>query len=295
MIRSMTGFGAAETEAAGRTVRAELRSVNHKGLRISVRAPDRFAARQQELEQIIKESVDRGHVYLTVECEANPEQAELSVDTKRLRSYMQLIKTLADEEGLDVEVDAASLLLIPGVLGEENLEEASEKHVWEAIQDVCREALGELVERREQEGANLQEQLEEICRNIGNSVETVESACGSLVEEYQQRLRERVESLLEGTDAELDEDSLSREVAVFAEKSDVSEEIARLRSHLKQFQSTLDESPPRAGKKLGFLAQEMLREANTMAAKMPGADQTHETVGIKTAIDQLREQIRNIE
>ena len=295
MIRSMTGFGAAEAQAAGRTVRAEVRSVNHKGFRISVRAPDRFAARQQELEQIVKEDVSRGHVYLTVECEANPEQADLSVDKKRLRTYIQLIRTLAEEEGLDVDVDAASLLLIPGVLGEENLEAASEKHVWEAIENVCREAVQEMVQRREQEGANLQEQLEDICSSIGQSVETVEAACGDLVKEYQERLQKRVESLLEGTDAEIEEDTLSREVAVFAEKSDVSEEIARLRSHLKQFQSTLDESPPRAGKKLGFLAQEMLREANTMAAKMPGAEQTHETVGIKTAIDQLREQIRNIE
>jgi len=295
MIRSMTGFGAAEAEAAGRTVRAEVRSVNHKGLRMSVRVPDRFAARQQELEKIVKESVSRGHVYLTVECEANPEQADLSVDKKRLRSYMQLVRTLAEEEGLDVEVDAASLLLVPGVLGEENLEGSSEKEVWQAIQETCREAVQELAERREQEGANLQEQLEDICHEIGSSIEVVESACGKLVEEYQERLRKRVESLLEGTDADLEEDSLSREVAVFAEKSDVSEEIARLRSHLQQFQSTLDEAPSRAGKKLGFLAQEMLREANTMAAKMPGADQTHETVGIKTAIDQLREQIRNIE
>jgi uncharacterized protein (TIGR00255 family) len=153
-----------------------------------------------------------------------------------------------------------------------------------------------LVEMRRAEGVNLHEQFKELTGSIGSLVDRIETEQGSFVPGYRDRLRERVARLLEGTGVEVKEDALAREVAVYADRSDVSEEIARLRSHLAQFAEALaSEDAEPVGRKMEFLGQEMLRESGTIAAKVPAGPQVECVLSLKSHVDRLREQVRNVE
>ena len=295
MIRSMTGFGGAESRLAGWDIKAEVRSVNHKGLSVSLNLPEPLLARENDLQNLVKEKVSRGHVYLKLRCDVEAEAVAELLDRDRLKSYLRAIKELAEEEGLPVVVDPASLPALSSAVGGDRLDGMANGDVWKSIRRVCGEALDALVETRLREGASLQAQLEQVCANIEALVAEVEAGLADLIKEYQQRLLGRVQALLGEGGAGLDTDAISREVALCAERSDVSEEIARLRSHLAQFRQTLGSGDAAVGRKLEFLAQEMLREANTMAAKLPGTQRTEQALNIKTEVDRLREQTRNVE
>jgi len=295
MIRSMTGFGSAKSHLDGWDVRVEVRSVNHKGLNVSLNLPEPLQSRENELQSLIRERISRGHVYLRLRCDVEAEAIGDLLDRDKLTGYLRAIKELADKVGLSVAVDPASLPALSGTLGGDPLERMAKGKAWERIRAVCCEALDALLQMKQKEGAALQAQLNEVCNRIGELAQEVETACPTLIEAYQHRLLERVRTLLGEKAAELDSDAICREVAVCAERSDVSEEIARLKSHLAQFREALQGIDVPVGRKLEFLAQEMLREANTMAAKLPGTERTRDVLNIKTEVDRLREQVRNVE
>jgi uncharacterized protein (TIGR00255 family) len=148
---------------------------------------------------------------------------------------------------------------------------------------------------RRAEGANLWRELHEVCASVGKLVDSIEREQAGLVAAYRDRLKERVDRLLAGTDVQVNEESLAREVALYADRSDVSEEIARLRSHLEQFREALDGNETPVGRRMEFLGQEMLREASTMAAKIPAGAQVRQVLDLKNEIERLREQVRNVE
>ncbi len=296
MIRSMTGFGTAQKACDDWLVRVEMRSVNHRDLQMTFRTPEAFRAKEAKLQKSIESRVHRGHLYYSLTCEPHAEGGTTLVDEQLVAGYLQALKGLAAAEELPVRVDLASLLALPGALRQLDLDEDLREALWEEVQEVTGLALESLVEMRSAEGRNLGAQLRELCEEMGRLTDAIEEAQEGFVPAYRDRLRERVNRLLDGMDVELNEEPLCREVAIYADRCDVSEEIARLRSHLEQFADALagDDSEP-VGRKMEFIGQEMLREASTIAAKVPAGEQVRQVIELKTAVERLREQVRNVE
>lgn len=295
MILSMTGFGAAERTWEQWAIRVEARSVNNPDLRLSIRLPDTLRLRESDIAAAARSKVSRGHLYISVTCEPTETAIGQFADKDRLRAYVRLVKAAADEEGVAVSADVGALMSLPGVLNPNALPADVREALWDNVMQTVAAALDALLELRRSEGANLGAQLLRVCGEIGEGVDEVGAGAAKCLDEYRARLAGRVKQLMEGAPSPADEDVIAREVAILAEKSDVSEEITRLRSHLKQFGTHMEADGDPVGKPLEFLAQEMLREANTMAAKLPTGEQVQQAIRIKTSVHRLREQVRNVE
>ncbi|MGD2174463.1 MAG: YicC/YloC family endoribonuclease [Candidatus Brocadiaceae bacterium] len=291
----MTGFGFAEQMCERWVLRVEVRTVNHRDLQVSFRVPESFRLKEVELQKLAEKQVSRGHLYLSLTCEPRKGSAGVLLAEDTVADYLQALKTVSAAQGVPFEVDLASVLSLPGALRDLNADEELRDVLWESVVETSEEALDALVEMRRTEGANLSRQLVELCDTMAELVDGIEEEQGSFVPAYRDRLRERVNRLLEGTEVELNEESLAREVAICADRCDVSEEIARLRSHLDQFREALEGPDVPVGRKMEFIGQEMLREASTIAAKVPAGQQVRQVLELKTAVERLREQVRNVE
>lgn len=295
MIRSMTGFGAAERAWQHWTIRVEARSVNQAHLKLAIRLPEMFRLRESDLGKVVGSKVSRGQVHVSVSCTLADSAVDLLVDKQRLRNYIRVIKDAAAAEDVPVRAEVGALMSLPGVMGAEGLPAQVREDLWSQMRSTAEEAVDEMLRMREAEGRNLSEQLREICRTAREYTEIVAGGVDEAVRQYRGRLTERVRRLLEGTQVALDEDAMTREVTFLAERSDVSEEIVRMRSHLDQVEEVLSSGDGPVGKKLEFLAQEMLREANTMASKLPSGEQSQQAIEIKLDVNRLLEQARNVE
>ncbi len=295
MIRSMTGFGVAERAWEHWAIKAEARSVNHSELRLSIRLPDMLRLKESELAGLVRARARRGHVYLILNCSAAEQAIALLVDRQKIRTYLRLLKEIADAEGVPVHADAGVLMSLPGAMRQESLPQDVLEGLLVQAAATAEEALDAMLRMREAEGRNLVGQLEALCSSIEQRTNLVEANAGMAVREYQRRLTQRVRELLEGSGATADQDAIARQVAILAERSDVSEEITRLRSHLEQFRKALQHEGEPVGRKLEFLAQEMLRESSTMAAKIQNTELAEQVIEIKADVARLREQVRNVE
>ncbi len=295
MIRSMTGFGRAERANGDWLLHAEARSVNHKDLKVSFRIPDAFRSGEIELQKRIEKRLRRGHVNYSLECQPRTGESAVLVDTERVAQYLGALRKVAAEQDVPFTIDLASVLRLPDTLRNMATDEELQKSLWPAVVAVTEEALDGLIAMRQAEGANLRSQLEEICATVEELVQQIEKDQAKFVVAYRDRLRERITRLLEGTDVQVEEHSLAREVAYYADRCDVSEELARLRSHVKQFREALEADGEPVGRKMEFLGQEMLREAGTIGAKVPSEQQVPQVLELRTQIDRLREQVRNVE
>jgi len=295
MIKSMTGFGAAEVQLDQWTVQVELRSVNHRDMQVSFRLPDAFSLKEVELQKLVERHLNRGHVRLVLNARLKSGHTEVLVDAEQIEGYLHVLQGLAARQDVPAHLDLASLLRLPGVLRDVTTDEELRAQLWPAALDAAGAALEALVAMREAEGANLARQLLELCEAVRKCVARIEAATADVTAAYRDRLEERVAKLLAGTGVPVNDDSLAREVAFFAERSDVSEEVARLRSHLDQFREALDGQEEAVGRRMEFLGQEMLREANTLAAKLPAGEQIRDAMELKGLVDRIREQVRNVE
>jgi uncharacterized protein (TIGR00255 family) len=292
----MTGFGSAERQLDQWVLRAEVKSVNHKELQISFRTADVLHSHETALQKAIEKHVSRGHLYLWLSCEAVSDRTEALVDEDRLAGYVRAVKRVAEREGVPFQADLGGMLKLPDVLADVSVEEELADELWPGVLQTVEAAMKSLVEMRRAEGENLEEQLTELTDGISNLVDGIEEEQGTFVPGYRDRLLERIDRLLQGTGVEVKEETIAREVAVYADRSDVSEEIARLRSHVKQFRNALnsEEAEP-VGRKMEFLGQEMLRESSTIAAKVPAGPQVEDVLELKSHVERLREQVRNVE
>ncbi len=295
MICSMTGFGRAEEQCGHWTVLVEAKSVNHRDLQISFRVPDMLQAREHKLQKLAEKKLHRGHVYVNVSCRYTTESAAMGLNAEAARDYLGALKEIANSADLPVQVDLAALLRLPGVLKDTAVDETDAEELWPGVERATEACLDKLVEMRRAEGANLNDQLSDLADGIEAHTSAIEKAQDSFVPAYRDRLRERIARLLEGTDVSVREDSLAREVAIYADRCDVSEEIARLRSHVQQFRQALETDGKPVGRRMEFIGQEMLREGGTIAAKVPSGVQVQEVLELKSDVDRLREQVRNVE
>ena len=300
-ICSMTGFAQARVEHEGASVRINLRSVNHRFLDLHLRMPDGFEVFESRIRQAIRNRLRRGHVDVNIYHEPVGGGA-VEVNQELVASYLRAVERLRKEFGIESEPDVVALFRLPGVVAAPGnpsglqTEERQEKLGGQL--DMCLEqALQKLQAMRRSEGQALTEEMQEMLGRIASRTSEIETLAERVRPAIAQRLAERLEELLKGV--QLDPMRLAQEAAMLAERSDVSEELARLRSHVEQFRNLLA-GGGEAGKKLDFLLQEMQREANTLLSKTPGVESgglaiTALALEVKSDIEKLREQAQNVE
>ncbi len=294
MIRSMTGFGDSSLQVDGAHYAIEIRSLNSKWFKSLIRLPEELQSLEGEIEIQLAHRLNRGSIVLTVkysDCSAN---AAAQLNKQAIQCYLD---QLLEVEGLGhdaARIDLAALLALPGVIvpdtGQELLQQAR-KVIAQLIDDAC----DKLLTMRAREGEVLYRELHEYRQTIAGHLDVVMERVPAMVEMYQQRLQERMENLLEESGAKAREEDLLREVAIFAERSDIAEEVTRLQGHLEQFSEMIDaDHGEPTGRTLDFLAQEMLREANTIGSKCMDVEISRRIVEIKGAIDRIKEQVQNV-
>lgn len=296
MIRSMTGFGAASREEDGRRFAVEMRSVNARYFKANVRLADELTGLEADIESELSRRLSRGSVTVTVKFSDRSADAAAEVNVAAVARYIEQLRALAGAgDGAAVTVDAATLLTLPGSLTERagSDQAAAAKPIVTAL---IEEATTSMVAMREREGVALHDDLAGHVAEIDRTLAEVAVRAPIVVDLFQQRLRQRMEALLKESGSTVRDEDLLREVAVFAERSDIAEEINRLSGHLVQFRELLagDGGKP-VGRTMDFLAQEMLREANTIGSKCLDVEVGRRIVEVKGLIDRLKEQVQNVE
>lgn len=295
MIRSMTGFGDASCQANGIEYSVEIKSVNNKYFKSIMRLPESLQSLEAEFDVALRRRLDRGSVTLSISVSDTTEGAALDINQDALDRYVQQIRTTKSVADGSCQFDVASLLTLPGVLRPPSEDQDRLDRARAAMAPLIEQACEQLIEMRTREGADLAADLMAQHASISGNLEIVVEQAPTIVADYEKRLRTRIDALLAEAEVSVDQADLIREIAVYAEKTDIAEEITRLRGHLKQFKARItgnDGSP--VGRTLEFLTQEMLREANTMASKSPSAEIAQRIVEIKGAIDRIKEQVLNL-
>lgn len=291
MLKSMTGYGQGTASGANFTVTVDLRSVNNRNLDIHWRAPQDLASLEIPLKKMIQAAVSRGRVDVTINF---TQTADVVYELNRplIRGYLEALRTMRDEFGLAGEADLATIARLPNVLSASTANNTLGAPVIEGVEAALTHALTALVAMRAVEGRELQKEMLARIEQIEKRVVAIESGSAVLIDAYRDKLRKRIEELLEKTS--IDEARLAQEVAYLAERSDISEEIARLKSHLSQLRELLS-GDGEIGKKLDFLLQETNREANTILSKSSELSVCDSAIEIKTEVEKLREQAQNVE
>lgn len=295
MVSSMTGFGRAEIAADGRAFTVEVRTVNHRHLAVKLKAPARFLRHEGQFEDAVRAQLSRGSVDVFVRSRgraAGTGSDAPRIDLEALGQYARTLGDAARRLDLAGGVTLSSLLALPGVVGGDD-DEVGEGEVA-AVGKALDKALKQVAKARQDEGERLAVELESILGRIAAEVEAIGQRADVVPDQYKRKLKKRIEALLAGTEASLDAGTLEREVAVFADRCDVREELARLGSHVEGFTRMLAKKGP-IGRSLDFLVQEMGREANTIGSKLADAEAARRVVALKTEIERLREQAANLE
>ena len=296
-LRSMTGYAQAHAVENGWSLRVSLRSVNHRFLDLHLRVPEGFAPLEPLMRKMVREHLRRGHVDLTVQFDVAG-SAAVGVNQEVASAYLAAARELAAKFGVRSEPDMAEILRLPGVIGAATASIESEIERIESVLSKClAEALEKLDRMREQEAGHLREEMASRLAAMAMLVTRVEGLAERVRPAFAKRLETRLKELMAETP--VDPARIAQEAAIAAERSDVAEEIARLRSHVQQFDALLNGASD-VGKKMDFLLQEMQREANTTLSKTPGSDadgleMTQIGLELKSEIEKLREQVQNIE
>ncbi len=294
MIQSMTGYGAAELAEDGVAYSLEVRAVNHRYLKISIKQPEHLQFLEADIEKQLRGRFGRGSVSYTLRARSELQPGFRALNMEAVQSYVSLLSSVAVPRGITPSIDLALIATLPGVCEGPALDEATRKKYAAVVAELTAQALDAVMEMRAAEGKALWDDLRVCAKAIRQELEGVAHRAPTVIEEYHERLQQRVSVLTSAAQLELDADSLTREVAVFADRADISEEIARLRSHLVQFDKICERTDA-AGRTLDFLTQELLREANTIASKSNDAEIARGVVEIKRWIDRLKEQVQNVE
>jgi uncharacterized protein (TIGR00255 family) len=290
----MTGFGAASRTRAGLSVAVEVRSVNNRFLRVSVRAPAVLTAREHDLEALVREQVARGSVYLTVRVVRDQHPVRIRMNEPAVKEYLKLFRRAQRDAGLTGEPSLQLLAQVPGVFEAEEIETTLSDEAWDVVRETTARAVSRLVAMRKREGANLKRDFGRRRTRVAGLVKELEKRAPHVPGELVGRLEERIDRLLASRGVEIEEKDLLRELAILAERSDVTEEVTRLESHLDQYAQAL-KSDGEVGRRLEFLIQEMLREANTIGAKSGDVTMSAVCVDLKVELDRLKEQVQNVE
>jgi uncharacterized protein (TIGR00255 family) len=292
MLRSMTGFGAAASEARGASLRVEVRSVNHRHLAVKLRLPEAMAALEPEVEERVRAHCERGTVSVHLALERSDGAAPARVDHELARRYARELATLSGELGLPATLSLDTLVTLPGVLSD-SVAAADQDQLRATVLELVDEALARMLAMRAAEGAALAADLRKNAEVLARLAARIHKRMPSIVRGHRAALAKRVQALL-GAKAPVSSADLAREIALQADRLDVSEELARLASHLDQLETFVAKGG-RIGRQLDFLVQEIYREVNTIGAKCSDATVAHWVVEAKTHVERLREQVQNVE
>jgi uncharacterized protein (TIGR00255 family) len=292
----MTGYGEASAQVGGAHFFVEVRSLNSKYFKATVRLPEEYQGLEAEMEQVLRTHITRGTVTVNARCADATETAAFEINAKALNRYLEQIKAMPKLEGVTPVVDTAALLSLPGVLQPPTNEEERFERARSAFIPLLQRSLTQLIGMRDREGKALLDDLEKHRTDIGERLVEIIRLSPQVIADYETRLKGRIETLLKEAQINLSQVDLIREIAVYAERTDIAEETKRLAGHLDQFRDLLCTKDVRpVGRTLDFLAQEMLRETNTIASKSPDAAISRAAVEVKGAIDRIKEQAQNVE
>jgi uncharacterized protein (TIGR00255 family) len=290
----MTGFARVCRDIDGISFAVEIKTVNNRYFKPSIRLPETASFLEHEVEKLLRQNIYRGAVNYLLRYKNVSGEPMYEIDSASLKSYVEKLDGIQHSGNIQCNINLADLLLLPGVVRPHEPENEKAEQIRKAVIGVTAQAIEQLKKMRAQEGQSLFDDLKQQCSRISGLIEGIKSRGSIVVGEYQSRLASRVKELLANARLELDSDTLAREVALFADRSDISEEIIRLGSHIEQFLANC-QTGEYSGRRLDFISQEMLREANTIASKASDAKICNDVVEIKSCIERIKEQVQNIE
>jgi uncharacterized protein (TIGR00255 family) len=290
----MTGFGESRSQTDGLAVAVEVRTINSRHFKLSYRASEGYAALEPDVEAVVRDAIRRGTVQVNLRIDCQGRADDYRINTGVLESYRRQLQQYTGRQEWSDPEDMQMLLSLPGAVNEHFGADRDPRDDWPAIEPVVRDALAATAKMRAEEGVALAADLAHNGRQILEMVDAITKRAPEVVQAYQSRLTTRVQQALSELNVTVQPADLLREVSLFADRSDISEEIVRLRSHLQQYEAALM-LPESSGRKLEFIAQEMGREVNTIGSKANDAEISRLVVEIKTALERIREQIQNVE
>jgi len=293
MIISMTGFGRGEAAGNGLNATVEIKTLNSRFLDVSIRLPQQLQQKELELKELFQKSIKRGKLNVSVNLtQQDSTEPRIKVDVDRVKSYTKILNEVRIAAGIEEPINIKNLIAFGDIfISEEEDEDALAKN-WSLVLDAAQNAIDNLMEMRNQEGGQLKNDLLSRISKIDESVTQILTITEGRADEVRKKLHERISQLVE--DENLDEERLELEVAVLADKMDITEETVRLAAHLKFFIEAIDQSEP-AGRRLNFLTQEINRELNTIGSKANDSVIAHHVVRAKEMLEQIREQVQNVE
>ena len=293
MIVSMTGFGDAYAERNGTHYAVEIRALNNRYFKSNIKLPDQVSGLEPETETLLREKLGRGSITFILKMRTDSAEAAYHINRAALMSYLEQLRKVEGLEGV-ARIDLAGLLLLPGVCQEPRDESDEIERHGPVIRDLTAQAIAKLLTMRHRERKGLYTDLSKHIGVIRTNLQEIQKRAPFVIDEYHRKLTARVGQLLAKAELDVNKIDLLKEVAVFGERADISEEIQRLNSHLTAFDQACNRDE-HAGRKLDFITQEMLREANTIGSKANDALIASHIVEIKGAIDRLKEQVQNVE
>lgn len=291
MIKSMTGFGRGEATRGNITFTVDIKSVNHRYSDISVRMPRVVQALEQKVREYVNSKLNRGKIDIYINYDSFGQDTKVKLDINLAAAYVDSLNALKEQFGIKDELSLSLLTRFTDIL-KLDTEEQDVDFLWSILSDALEKSVSSLVDMRSSEGERLHNDMLLKLDNIKNIVEDIKAMSAGLADEYRSKLYEKIKELTK--DIQPDENRILTEVAIFADKSGIDEEIVRLGSHLEEFKKTLNIKTP-IGKKLDFIVQEMNREVNTIGSKSSNLGVVNNVISIKTEIEKIREQIQNIE
>jgi uncharacterized protein (TIGR00255 family) len=290
----MTGFGSARSDTAELSARAEVRTTNHRFLSLKSRLPPHLVSFEPQIELLVREHMDRGVVHVFLQMDEKRDAAAVRLSTAVARRYVAMLRRMAKDLAIAPDIDLRLLATLPGVVEDGAAKAQNPEADFERVRPLLRKAVLAAVSSREREGEHLRKDLLARSRGVSRIVDRVRRRAPSVVADYRDRLSRRLTELLAGRGTSLSETDLVKEVALFADRSDVTEEITRLEAHIVEAERLLGEGEG-LGRRLDFLLQEMHREVNTIGSKASDAKMAHDVVALKSELEKMREQIQNLE
>ena len=294
MLLSMTGFGEAHCQQGGLAVSVEVRTINTRYFKLSVRVPERYGPLEPQIESVVRKEIRRGTVQVNVRVDRTRSPEDYAIHTDVLERYRDQLESMRAKWNLSEPVSLESMLLLPGVVSDDSAAPANAAEEWPVIGQALETAVASLHRMRIEEGRAMAADLRANCRAVAASLDEVQQRAPLVVEAYRRRLEERLNKTLADFNLTVDPSDVLKEVGLFADRADISEEIVRLRSHLEQFEATM-QAPESSGRKLEFLTQEMVREGNTIGSKASDVEISRHVIEIKASVERIREMIQNVE
>jgi uncharacterized protein (TIGR00255 family) len=290
----MTGYGEARHQSDNLNLAIELRAVNNRYLKVMLRAGEPYNLLEPEFEKVIRRTVKRGTIQVHMQLRRQYDPQDFVINSVALQSYINQVRKACTDLSITDSALLGQVLALPGVVPEAGSAPLVLDEQWPTIERVLEEALKRLQTMRQEEGRAMADELLQHREFIAGRLERIRQRAPAVVESYRDRLHDRVRKLLNELDVEIDSSELIKEVSIFAERSDIAEEVVRLASHLDQFREFMKE-PESPGRKLDFLTQEMFRETNTIGSKASDVEISRHVVEIKGTLEKIRELVQNVE